>query len=162
MIPFKKLFGKTPSNDPILWISGEDPEMQSAIRRAQKSYPEFQNAILQDMNRVVPCIVEALVKYAFPTKSRHAAVEHMFLSDFEAEGSDLYGYLASEPKYAKAVKEGDRIKINQSEVSDWLIVSSEEITGGDTFEVMWSGFTDEEREVYRDQPPFCWLQEKLS
>ena len=157
-----KLFANKESQEPISWVSGEDPKMQSAIKKAQDSYHDFYSAITQDMKRVVPVITDSLVKYAFPTTHKGASMEHMFLSDFELEREDLYGYLASEPQLTNKFSEGDRIKIDLEFVSDWLYVTMEGSSGGYTFEVMWSGFGAEEKQLYIEHPPFCWLRDRLA
>jgi len=158
---FKKLFGNKEPQEPISWVSGEDPKMQGAIKKSKDSYHDFYLAITQDMRRVVPAITDSLLKYAFPTPQKGARMEHMFLKDFELEGVDLYGYLASEPQLAKNFSEGDRIKIDIGFVSDWIYVTSEGSYGGYTFEVMWSGFSSEEKQLYIEHPPFCWLRSRL-
>ncbi len=136
--------------------------MQSAIKKAQDSFSEFHEAILKDAHRIVPCVTESLVKYAFPLESGRVAVEHMFISDFEFEGSEIYGHLASESKYIKTMKAGDRIKIEKDRVTDWLLVTPEGTEGGYTFLVMWSAFSHQERELYGQHPPFCWLEGRLA
>ena len=97
------------------------------------------------------------MKYAFPVEQGPTEVEHMFLADFELEDGSLYAYLASSPQFTDAEEEGDRIKVEPNQVSDWLYVTLEETLGGYTFIVMWENFSEEEKSMYKDHPPFCWL-----
>lgn len=139
-------------SESIAWHEGEDPEMVNAINKAQDSFDEFISALLFTND-----IEESLVKYMFPTTNPACVCEHMFVSELAFEDNDLYGYLYSTPQYAKDVKEGDKVLIKRDRVSDWLFVIDNKGTGGFTFRVMWSAFSNSEKEMYKSQPPFCWL-----
>ena len=141
----------------IHWVSGEDPAMQFAIKKAQQSFPAFEQAIIQDLAREEPEIVDSLVKYAFPTEKSECIVEHMFLSDFEYLDGKLLGILMSEPQYAENVEEGDQITIELNSISDWLYVKDGKVYGGYTFELIWKSFSDDEKQMYIQDPPFSWM-----
>lgn len=138
--------------EPIAWFAGEDPAMVEAIQLAQSSFDEFLAAL---KNR--DDIEESLVKYMFAATIAGVECEHMFLSDFRFDGEVLVGVLCSEPQHTDAIQEGDEVFVDQSRVSDWLYVVAGVGTGGHSFRVMWESFSAEEKAMYRNAAPFCWL-----
>lgn len=158
---FSKFFGNSqpdPSDDtPIQWFKGEDPGMQKAIDLAQKNYPKFASAIKKDAQRIVPAAEASLMKYAFPAQKRGVEVEHMFLGGLYFNREDIVGELASQPMYTRKVKEGDEIIVDPERVTDWGIVIDGKCHGGYTFKFMWKNFSKQERDMYREHPPFAWM-----
>lgn len=150
-------FGRKKEQEPVLTFEAEDPEMLAAIHKAQSTYSEFLAEIDKEQHRIVCGFDESLVKYAFPADRASAGIEHMFISDLELIGSKLYGLLASSPNKTKKIKAGDRVEIDPARVSDWLYVIEGKGHGGFTFKVMWSRFSDEEKALYQDEPPFVWV-----
>jgi uncharacterized protein YegJ (DUF2314 family) len=144
-------------HQPISWFEGQDVEMLEAIQQAQSTFPDFVSAIELESRRILPAMDDTLVKYAFPATKQRVKVEHMFLSNIEMRGASMYGILNSEPLYTEGINEGDAIEIDLSRISDWLYVVGGIGTGGYTFKVMWSRFSEKEKSYYRDQPPFVWL-----
>jgi uncharacterized protein YegJ (DUF2314 family) len=156
---FKKLFSKSNQpEEPIAWFEDQSPEMNSAIQQAQASYAEIEQAMLDDRQRVLPAIEESLIKYAFPATKKGVLVEHMFISDLHHDGETLVGTLASDPMYTSKVKCGMEIKIDPARVSDWLFILGGETKGGFTFKCMWNTFSSDEKNMYRNEPPFSWLK----
>jgi Uncharacterized protein conserved in bacteria len=144
--------------EPIAWFEGEDQEMLEAIHLAQLNFPQFFKAIEEESRRIIPAFEDALVKYAFPATKNKVTVEHMFLSDIQINGNALTGVLVSEPMYTDAVEAGQTVEIEPSRVSDWLYVINGAGTGGYTFKVMYSRFSEREKEMYGHEPPFVWIQ----
>lgn len=152
---------QTENGEPIVWYSGENPEMQAAIRAAQDSFSEFEAQIKLESRRVIPALQQCLIKYAFlAAPDSRVNVEHMFLSDIRHDGKNIVGILASEPIYVEAIQEGDEIVVDKSRVTDWLYILEDQTHGGFTFRQMWRGFSKEEKEAYRNHPPFEWLNLK--
>ena len=134
--------------------------MVNAIKEAQDKFNIFESELIQDSRRVVPAIEECLIKYAFLTpNSTETAVEHMFISDPDFDGTLIKGTLASEPEHAD-VESGDEIVINKAYVSDWLYIIDGKTVGGFTFKYMWGKSSKEEKKMYKKSPPFCWLELK--
>ena len=146
------------TDESIAWFAEEDPGMREAIQRAQDSFPKFEAELVLESRRIVPAMEECLMKYAFPArKGSGVQVEHMFLSDVFHNGSEVVGTLASDPEYTDGVEAGDEIVVERRRVSDWLYVINGKPEGGFTFLHMWQGFSKQEKKMYRDEPPFCWL-----
>ncbi len=146
------------AKEPVAWFAGEDQEMLEAIHLAQKNFPQFLKAMEEESRRILPVFEDALVKYAFPATKNEVQVEHMFLSNIQVNGSRLSGMIASEPMYTDAVKVGQTVEIEPSRVSDWLYVINGAGTGGYTFQVMYSRFSEREKEMYGNEPPFVWIK----
>jgi uncharacterized protein YegJ (DUF2314 family) len=145
------------SAEEITWFSGEDPRMQAAIAQAQKEFSVFQEELTLESRRILPAMEQCLIKYAFPATKNGVEAEHMFLSDLYWNGTNIVGVLASEPMYTDSVQEGQEVIVDPSRVSDWLYIINGETHGGFTFKKMWETFSSEEKDAYRDQPPFVWL-----
>ena len=144
--------------EPISWVDGRDAEMAEAIHQAQSTFQEFASALEEDSRRIVPMLDQALVKYVFPATKSGVEVEHLFLSNIEKKGDSLFGVVASDPVYTDIAREGERIEIDPSRVSDWLYVVNGVGVGGYTFRVLWSRFSEREKSRYGDQPPFVWVR----
>jgi uncharacterized protein YegJ (DUF2314 family) len=145
------------NQEPTFIFSGEDKGMQEAIKLAQNRFPKFKEEVALESRRIVPAMTECLIKYAFPSDNNSVEMEHMFLSDIHFDGKNIYGTLTSEPIYTKKVKEGEKIKVDSKRVSDWLYIIEDKTYGGFTFKYMWKNFSETEKNEYRSQPPFCWL-----
>lgn len=155
---FYKLFGRSKgSEEKIAWFDGEDPGMIRAIQEAQSKFHYIEEAILDDSKRVVPAMEECLIKYAVPA-TEVISVEHLFVSYLYFDGESIKGVVVSNPVYTNIVKYGMEITIDPARVTDWLYTIGGESRGGFTFKYMWKNFTDEEKILYRDQPPFVWLR----
>ena len=153
----RKLFGKNKSEEHINVFSGEDPGMLNAIRQAQSEFESFAKEVELESHRILPAMGECLIKYAFPAEKGDLVAEHMFITDIYFENGILHGTLASEPMYTTKIKEGDHVIIDPQMVSDWLYIIGNVTYGGYTFKHMWQCFSEEEKTLYRDQPPFMWL-----
>lgn len=145
--------------EPIAWFEGEDKEMLEAIHLAQSNFPVFLKAIEEESRRIIPAFEDALVKYAFPTTKNKVKVEHMFLSNIQIKVNCLSGVITSDPMYTDAVKAGQTVEIEPSRISDWLYVINGAGTGGYTFKVMYSRFSEREKEMYGNEPPFVWIKD---
>lgn len=147
--------------EPIAWFEGEDQEMLEAIHLAQSNFPIFLKAIAEESRRIFPAFEDALVKYAFPATKNNVQVEHMFLSNIQMNENCLSGVIVSEPMYTDAVKAGQVVEIEPSRVSDWLYVINGVGTGGYTFKVMYSRFSEQDKRMYGNEPPFIWIKDNL-
>ena len=147
-----------PDSDPVAWISGEDKRMGEAILKAQLQFDDFLSALQNNQE-----IESSLLKYMYRGTKEGVECEHLFVSDLFFDDGRLCGHIDSDPQYTDEVKSGDRVEIEYHRVSDWLYVINGTGTGGFTFRVMWDNFSEEERSLYQDYPPFCWiLKEKKS
>lgn len=141
-----------------LWFTDEELAMQEAIQLAQNNFSSFKEDLIKDRQRIIPAIEESLIKYAFETENKDVPVEHMFLSDIFYDGSNIIGIIYSEPIYTESVQAGNSIIVDINQVTDWLYIIDGKTYGGYTFKYMWKCFTDEEKAMYKDQPPFIWLE----
>ena len=85
----------------------------------------------------------------------------MFLSNIQMNENCLSGVIVSEPMYTDAVKAGQVVEIEPSRVSDWLYVINGVGTGGYTFKVMYSRFSEQDKRMYGNEPPFIWIKDNL-
>lgn len=144
----------------ISWFSGESPAMNRAIAEAQEGFGHFSEVVSGETANV-PRPEIALVKYAFKATRPGAVVEHVFVGDIYRQDEALWGTVNADPVYTDEVSEGDVIRVDRDRVSDWLYVIDQRGVGGFTFRTMWRNFSREERDLYRNQPPFLWLADQL-
>jgi len=115
--------------------SGDDAEMNAAIREAQRRLPEFRRALDADALRVIPTILGALAKVRFESAVTGAA-EHMWIEDAGFEGENVVGTLASEPKNIPQLRKGEWVSAPVEAISDWVYRQDNRTFGGFTIRLM--------------------------
>lgn len=149
---------KKKNDEPIISYEEEEQGMQEAIKLAQQSFSECAAEIVLESRQIFPVMEVCLIKYAFPAREGSGTkIEHMFLSDVYHNGVNIIGVLASEPMYTDNIAQGDEVVVDQSRVTDWLYIIDGKAHGGFTFKYMWQCFSREEKDIYREEPPFLWL-----
>lgn len=149
---------KKKNNELIVSYEEEEQGMQEAITLAQQSFPEFEAEVALESSRMFSEMEVCLIKYAFPAREGSGTkVEHLFLSDIYHNGVNIIGILASEPMYTDDIVEGDEVVVDRSRVTDWLYGIDGKTRGGFTLKYMWQCFSEEEKNMYREEPPFSWL-----
>lgn len=145
------------SDDPIYTLSGSDPEMNSAIKRAQDSFSEFIEELEIDSRRIVPGLEAAIVKAFFFEPATPQQGEHMFVDQIRVEGDMVYGILSSTPKSVRGLSEEQEVSFPISRISDWFVVSEGRGKGGYTLDILAQRMP---RSAYLEaskHPPFSWF-----
>lgn len=145
------------SNDPIHTLSGSDPEMNAAIKKAQETFPEFVKELELESRRVVPALDQALVKAFFFEPATPERGEHMFVNRVRVEGGVVHGILASAPRSVGGLREGQEVSFPISRISDWFIVIEGRGRGGHTLDVIAKRMPKAAYAQASKHPPFAWF-----
>lgn len=95
----------------------KDAEIDKAIQAAQKSLPTF----LARLKNPLPGDRFAL-KARFPLDNSY---EHMWVDHLTLVGGAIEGQLADQPVMLKSFHKGDHVRIEPSDIDDWLILSKD-------------------------------------
>ncbi|MFH6998551.1 DUF2314 domain-containing protein [Flavobacterium sp. FlaQc-57] len=136
------------------YFSKEDNlKMTEAYEQAQSTFKYFWREVSWDYRRIVPALDLSCVKVAFSESfedSDETVVEHMWITDVEFDGDVIKGILINTPNDLKNISNGDIVKIELNQVSDWLFSIAGETYGGFTIHAMKTEMNDEEKAEYYD------------
>lgn len=110
--------------------------MNSAIKKAQETFPEFVKELEMESRRVVPALDAAIVKAFFFEPTTPEKGEHMFVNHVRVEGDLVHGILSSTPHSVAGLREGEEVSFPISRVSDWFVVIEGRGKGGHTLDVI--------------------------
>lgn len=124
------------NQDSILYVEGEDKEMNRAIQKAQDTFKYFWREMTWEYRRIVPAFQLACVKVIFTQEIQgKIETEHMWINDIHFDGDNIYGTLINEPDVLTNVKNQDLVKVPLSQISDWLLANDHTL-GGFTIQLM--------------------------
>lgn len=135
-------------NQKIFFADGESPKMQEAFRKAQETFKYFWRELSWEYRRIIPALDFACVKVAFSQQfdgEESPRVEHMWINDIDFDGETIKGTLINDPNDITNYKNGDRVEISLSEISDWLFSTRGKTYGGFTIHAMRSDMDESER-----------------
>lgn len=120
--------------------------MNEAIAKAKANFGKFEKAIIE--NSKSNKYENLMVKQEFNTDN--GGVEHMWIMDIEYKNNKLQGILSNTPSMGSTLQLGDTVVINKDQVSDWIYtdISTHEIHGGYTMQVLRKHMTTEEGEAF--------------
>ena len=145
------------NTDPIIILSGGDPEMTAAIKKAQDTFPEFVRELELESRRIIPALEAAMVKAFFFETDTPEKGEHMFLDEVRVEEGLVHGILSSTPQTVSGLTEGENVSLPISQVSDWFIVIDGRGQGGHTLDVIAKNMGRRAYKEVADHPPFVWF-----
>ncbi|WP_086594464.1 DUF2314 domain-containing protein [Hymenobacter crusticola] len=119
-------------------IESNDPEMTLAIKRGKASFSQFLSAMQQQDS----ANSNFAVKVHYDDGEQ---VEHIWLSNLTVENSQLYGVVDNVPEFTKQVKEGQKVKVDTSLVTDWNYTRGKKLIGGYTIKLLRERMTPAER-----------------
>jgi uncharacterized protein YegJ (DUF2314 family) len=117
-----------PGMPPVIPVSGDDPRLKAAVARARRRWPEF-----------VGAFEERQPEQKFAVKARLGDGEHfefMWLSVTGMENGYVYGRLDNEPLEVTGLRLGDKVRVPDRELSDWIYTDGDRTVGGFTIEVL--------------------------
>jgi uncharacterized protein YegJ (DUF2314 family) len=72
-------------------------------------------------------------------------VEHMWLGQVTSDGKSFQGTIDNEPEMVKNVKDGQRVTVAPTEISDWMYLENQKMVGGETVRVLRDRLSPAER-----------------
>lgn len=153
----------------VMWMAGDDPQMVKAYENAQRSFLEFARHAELEQNRIVPAFENVSVKAFFPidpnqTDGMSATEgEHMYVADVSTDGKTVYGTLNNDPQHLRWLKDGDTVSFPISRLSDWMLVpgGSKAAMGGFTIDVLKRQMNPQELSEYEQYPPLKWYTHRV-
>ncbi len=142
-----KIFGKKNVREreeepAVISVLSEDERMLWAIEKAGYTLWYFESCLKENL----PGQEYFCVKVRF---EQDGHIEHLWLNepDFDEEGN-LYGVVGNEPVNINKIKIGQKIGVDRSMISDWLIVESGCLVGGYTIRTIRESIPQEEWETF--------------
>src|SRR5688572_19352523 len=134
---------ETASSEPsVIDVDEEDPKMLKAIREARNTLPEFWKALDSPQSGETNFALKVKVE-------DEKGAEHIWLTNIERKDGVVYGTLDNEPDALTSVKLGDRLKIEEKNISDWLNLRNGKMVGNRTIRPLFSKMTPEEVDAYK-------------
>ena len=130
----------------IYFLDGEDEEMNVAIKNAQNTFDDFLNTF--DKKKKNSDLYFS-IKVAFETDD--GGFEHIWLSDISTRKNRLYGEVGNTPDAVSGLALGDRVKIDKSNISDWMIIEDNKLIGGYTIRVIRDRMSESDRAEFDRQ-----------
>jgi uncharacterized protein YegJ (DUF2314 family) len=123
-------------------VDSEDAAMNAAIAKAKATSGDFVRAFHQDK----PGTDGFCVKKPYPTPS--GSEEHMWIEVLAENHGVLDGVVANEAEETRAVKMGQKVSLNISEISDWKYVEGKKLVGGYTIRYFYDRMSPKEKEEF--------------
>jgi uncharacterized protein YegJ (DUF2314 family) len=121
-----------------------DSEMNKAIATARSTLLIFDSAYKSNKYDTSTFSL----KVRFPTQT---GAEHIWATSITLDDNDYYGLVDNLPELVTEIKEGQKIKINRDDISDWLYSDNGILRGGYTIRLIRNRMTKEERKQFDDQ-----------
>jgi uncharacterized protein YegJ (DUF2314 family) len=128
-----------------------DAEMEEASVNARKSFKIFWRELSWEMRRIVPGLDMSVVKRGFPTNGKGSlSLEHMWVGDISFDGKILTGNLLNQPNQIENLNQGDTVRFDREEISDWMYSISDKVYGAFTVNVLRSRMKKKELKEHDD------------
>jgi len=113
------------SKDKTVSVPDDDPEMQAAISKARASLPQFWQTFSAHSQGEKGFALKVRIKDSNTT-------EHFWAIDLEHHESKTMGTINNDPNKVSTVKLGERIKIPEADISDWMYLRDGKVVGNYT------------------------------
>jgi len=130
------------NDDRTISVSSDDAEMNAAIARARASLPDFWR-VFEKRDRGE---TDFSLKVKITDKEK---VEHFWVVDIERKDGKIFGIINNDPDIVQHVKLGDRITVNEADISDWLYLRNGKMVGNYTLRVLFKQMPKSEVEKYK-------------
>lgn len=129
-------------------VEDNDAAMNAAIAKAKATSAEF----IAAFHAQKPGTKDFFVKKPYPTPK--GSQEHMWIEVHEEHDGVLKGVVANEAEDTRAVKMGDEVTVNISEISDWKYQDGKKLIGGYTIRYFIDRMSPKEREEFLKENGF--------
>lgn len=131
---------------PVYWNSGDDEQMNAAMREASQTFKYLWRELSWEYRRIIPALDLAAVKVSFSDDDNDGEdVEHMWVNNIMFDGKTITGELLNVPNELKSIQQGDAVNVTVDGISDWMFVSSGKVYGAHTVNLMRSRMSKSER-----------------
>lgn len=123
-------------------VADDDAAMNAAITKAKATTDNFVKAF----HAQKPDTKEFFVKKPYPTPA--GEVEHMWIEVTEENNGALAGVVANEAEQTREVKNGQKVSLNLSEISDWKYMDGKKLIGGYTIRYFYDKMTPKDKAAF--------------
>jgi uncharacterized protein YegJ (DUF2314 family) len=130
------------NDDQTIGVSENDAEMNAAIAKARDSLTNF----WQIYEKRSHGESDFSLKVKVLDKEK---VEYFWVVDIERIDGKIFGTINNDPDIVQNVKLGDRINVNEADISDWLYLQNKKMVGNYTLRVLFKQMPKQEVEKYK-------------
>lgn len=136
-----------PGNPDVHYIKNSDEEMAQAMGRARSSVKDFIAAMKNPKPGTQAYSVKVHIVDGLSS-------EHMWMDNLTYHEGKFSGEISNEPNGVTSVKLGDKYSVAESEISDWMYLSSDVLVGGFTILAIRKTMSAEQRSSFDKSLPF--------
>ncbi|MDB6108520.1 MAG: lipoprotein of unknown function [Pedosphaera sp.] len=129
-------------------VESEDVAMNAAITKAQATTGDFTRAFHEQKAGTK----DFHVKKPYPTPK--GGSEHMWIEVLKEHDGVLDGIVANEAEETHAVKLGQKVSLNISEISDWKYLDGRKLVGGYTIRYFFDKMSPKEKKDFIEEAGF--------
>ena len=119
--------------------------MNAAIAKAKESLPQFLAALKN------PKASQSNFAVKKPYETPNGGHEHMWITNVMEVDGMIEGIIADEAYDTKLVKQGQHVRIQPSDISDWLYVEDGYLVGGYTIRYFVGKMSSAEKQAFEQQ-----------
>ena len=129
-------------DDQTIRVSSSDAEMNAAIAKARASLPDFW--------QVYEKREQGESGFSLKVKiTDNKKIEHFWVVDVERKNGKISGSINNDPDIVQNVKLGDKITVNEPDISDWLYLRNGKMVGNFTLRALFKRMSKSEVEKYK-------------
>jgi uncharacterized protein YegJ (DUF2314 family) len=130
------------TDDNVTYVSKDDPEMNAAIAKARNSLADFWQIYDKHPNGES----DFCLKVKITDKEQN---EYFWVVNLERKDGKTFGTINNDPDIVHNVKIGDRIALNEPDISDWLYMRDGKMVGNYTLRALFKHMSKDEAEKYK-------------
>jgi len=139
---------RSKEGDNYTQVASEDAAMNAAIAKAKATSTDFVRAFHAGR----PGTKDFFVKNPYPTPS--GGQEHMWIEVTEEHAGVLQGVVANEAEETREVKNGQKVSLKITAISDWKYQDGKKLIGGYTIRYFVDKMSPKEREAFLKEVGF--------
>ena len=129
-------------DDQTIRVSSSDAEMNAAIAKARASLPDFW--------QVYEKREQGESGFSLKVKiTDNEKIKHFWVVDVERKDGKISGSINNDPDIVQNVKLGDKITVNEPDISDWLYLRNGKMVGNFTLRALFKRMSKSEVEKYK-------------
>lgn len=130
------------NQDKTVSVKPDDPDMTAAIASARASLPGFWKIFDHPEHGESDFCLKVKIE-------DKGEVEYFWLANIERQGGKIYGVISNEPEFVKSVKAGQRLEVNEADISDWMYTRDARLHGNYTLRALFKAMPKTEVDKYR-------------
>lgn len=128
--------------DRVINVSPDDQAMTAAISKARETLSTFWSHFEARASG------ESDFSLKVRIEDKHG-VEHFWVTNIKRDRAQIWGVIGNDPDIVKSVKIGDRIRVKEADISDWLYMRNGKMIGNFTVRPLLPRMSKEEASYIR-------------